>query len=102
MEKKCGIFVVKRLHFSNFLDFIWTWTLHLKILLDCGWTCTEFLKIRTGSGSQNMTVRSSLVRRLLLGYTMNQSSFYIYCRAALSLRGTVRESSRHGVWESLH
>jgi len=29
MEKKCGIFIVKRLHFSAFLDFIWTWTLHL-------------------------------------------------------------------------
>jgi len=26
---------------------------------------------------------------------MNQSSLYIYCRAALSLRGTVGESSRH-------
>jgi len=30
MEKKCGIFLVKRLHFSNCLDFIWTWTLHFK------------------------------------------------------------------------
>ena len=30
MEEKCGIFVVKRLHFSNILDYIWTWTLHLK------------------------------------------------------------------------
>jgi len=37
----------------------------------------------------------------LLGNTKNQSSLYIYCRAALSLRGTVGESSRHGVWESL-
>jgi len=31
MEKKCGIFLVKGLHFSTFLDLIWTWTLHLKI-----------------------------------------------------------------------
>ena len=46
MEKKCGIFVVKRIHFSNFLDFIWTWTLHLENFSDCGWTWTEFLKIR--------------------------------------------------------
>jgi len=30
MQKKCGIFVVKRLHFKNILDFIWSWTLHLK------------------------------------------------------------------------
>jgi len=30
MEKKCGIFVVKMLHFSKFLDLIWTWTLCLK------------------------------------------------------------------------
>ena len=26
---------MKRLHFSNILDVIWTWTLHLKIFLDC-------------------------------------------------------------------
>ena len=26
---------MKKLHFSNILDFIWTWTLHLKNLLDC-------------------------------------------------------------------
>jgi len=32
MGKKWGIFVVKRLHFSNFLDFSWTWTLHLQNL----------------------------------------------------------------------
>jgi len=61
MEKKWSIFVVQRLHFSNILDLIWTWTSHLKNILDCGWTWTEFLKIRTGSGSQIMTVRSSLL-----------------------------------------
>ena len=53
---------MKRLPFANILDFIWTWTLHSKNILDCGWTWTEFLKIRTGSGLQNMTVHSSLVR----------------------------------------
>jgi len=58
--KKCGIFVVKRLHFSNFLDIIWTETSHLKKILDFGWTWTEFQKIWTGSGSQNVTIRSSL------------------------------------------
>jgi len=42
MEKKCGIFVVKMLHFSKFLDFIWTWTLCLKKRLDYGGTWTEF------------------------------------------------------------
>jgi len=42
MEKKCGIFVVKRLHFLNILDFIWAWTLRLKKILDYGWTWTEF------------------------------------------------------------
>ena len=31
MEKKCDIFVVKKMHFSSFLGFIWTWTLRLKI-----------------------------------------------------------------------
>ena len=51
---------MKRMHFSNFLDFIWNWTLHLKNFSDCGWNWTEFLKIKTGSGSQNMTIRSSL------------------------------------------
>ena len=55
--KEMRHFVVKRLHFSNILDF--TWTLHLKNILDCGWTGTEFFKIRTGS--KNMTVRSSLI-----------------------------------------
>jgi len=30
MEKKCSIFVVKWLHFSNFMDLIWTWTVPLK------------------------------------------------------------------------
>jgi len=38
MQKKYGIFVVKKLHFSNILDFIWNWTLHLKKFLYCGWT----------------------------------------------------------------
>jgi len=38
---------------------------------------------------------------VLVRNTNNQSPLYIYCRAALSLRGTVEESSRHGVWESL-
>jgi len=42
MEKKCGIFVVKRLHFFIILSFMWTWTLHLNKFLDCGWTWTEF------------------------------------------------------------
>jgi len=99
MEKKWGIFVV---HFFNFLD-----SFGLEKFLDCGWTWTEFKKIRTGSGSQNMVVRSSLARRSLLGITKNQFSLYIHFRAALSLRGTVGESSRHctvprhGVWKSL-
>jgi len=31
MEKNSGVFVVKKLHFVHFWDFIWTWTLHLKI-----------------------------------------------------------------------
>ena len=61
MGKNWGIFVVKRLHFSNFLDFIWIVTLHLQNLLGCGWIWTEFYKIRTGPGSQNMAVRSSLM-----------------------------------------
>ena len=52
---------MERLHFSIFLDLIWTWTLHLKNLLVCGWSWTEFKKIRTGSGSQNITVCSSLL-----------------------------------------
>jgi len=31
--------------FQIFLDFIWTWTSHLKNFSDCGRTWTEFLKI---------------------------------------------------------
>ena len=42
MEKKRVVVVVKRLDFSKFLDFIWTWTLHLKNRLECSWTWTEF------------------------------------------------------------
>jgi len=61
MEKNCVIFVIKKLYFVSFLDFIWTWTFNLKKSLDCGWTWTEFWKFRTESGSQNMTVRSSLL-----------------------------------------
>ena len=57
MKKKRAFFVVKRMHFSKFLDFICTWSLPLKNLLDCGWTWIEFKKIMTGSGTQNMTVR---------------------------------------------
>jgi len=61
----------------------------------------SFKKNRTGSGLQNMIVRSSLAHGSLLSNTMNQSSLYSYCRAALSLRGMVGKSLRHGVWESL-
>ena len=43
-----------------------TWTLQLKKFLDCDWTWTEFSKIRTGFGSQNMTVRSYLLVRTRL------------------------------------
>jgi len=60
MENKFAIFVAKRLHFSNILHYIWT--LRLKKILDCVWIWTEFKKIRTGSRSQNMTVRSSLIQ----------------------------------------
>ena len=42
-KNRCNI-VAKRLHFSNILDFVWTWAPHLKNILDCGWTWTEFLK----------------------------------------------------------
>jgi len=84
MEKKWGIFVVKRLHFSNFLD-----SVGLEKFLDCGWTRTEFLKIRTGSGLQNMIVRSSLARRSLLGNTKNQ----------FLLLFTVVQHCRFAVWE---
>jgi len=61
MEKNCVIFVIKKMFMFNFLDFIWTWILNFLNLLDYDWTWTEFQKFRTGSGSQNMTVRSSLV-----------------------------------------
>jgi len=47
----------------KFLDFVSTLTLHLKNTLDCGWTWTNFKKIGSGSGSQNMTVRSSLLAK---------------------------------------
>jgi len=59
--KEMRHFCLKRLQFSRFLDYISTWTLHLKIFLGCGWTWTEFFKIWTGSRSENMTIRSSLV-----------------------------------------
>jgi len=37
MEKKCDILVVKRPHFSNFLDVNFT----VEKILDCDWTWTE-------------------------------------------------------------
>jgi len=46
--------------FFNFLDYIWIWILNFLNFLDYGWIWTEFKKFRTGSGSQNVTVRSSL------------------------------------------
>jgi len=61
MEKKCRIFVVKRLHLKNFFGLHLDLDFTFKTILDCGWTWTEFIKIRTGSGWQNMTVRSSLL-----------------------------------------
>jgi len=42
METNCVIFVIEKLYFVNFLDFIWTWTFNFKKCLDCGWTSTEF------------------------------------------------------------
>jgi len=47
------MFVIKKLYFINFLDFIWTWILNFLSFLDYGWTWTEILKFRTGSVSQN-------------------------------------------------
>jgi len=55
-RKEMQHFCCEKAEFPNILNFIWTWTLHLKKILDCDWTWTEFFKIRTGSGSQNMTV----------------------------------------------
>ena len=57
MEKNCVIFVIEKLYFVNFLDLDF---LFQKNSLNCGWIWTEFWKFRTGSGSQKMTVRSSL------------------------------------------
>jgi len=42
MENNCVIFVIKKLFFVNFLDFIWTSILNLLNLLEYGWTWTEF------------------------------------------------------------
>jgi len=58
--KEMRHFCCEKAAFFKFLDFIWTWTLLLETFLDRGWTWTEFEKIWTGSGSRNMTVRSSL------------------------------------------
>jgi len=30
MEKMCVIFVIKKLYFVNFMDFIWNWTFNFK------------------------------------------------------------------------
>jgi len=46
----CGIFVVIKLYFVNFLVFIWTLTSYLKKNLEYSWTWTEFKKFRIGSG----------------------------------------------------
>jgi len=41
VEKKCVIFVIKKLYFVNFLDFAWTWTFNFKknfvVWLDLDW-----------------------------------------------------------------
>jgi len=38
MEKNYVIFVIKKLYFVNFLDFIWTWTFTFKKSLVGDWT----------------------------------------------------------------
>jgi len=43
------------------LDFIWIRFLIYQKFLDYGWTWTEFYKLRTGYGSQNMSVYSYLI-----------------------------------------
>jgi len=62
--------------FFKFLGFIWTWTLHLKNILDCGWTWPEFYKFWTGSGSQNMIIRSPLV--LCSGFNLDSILFFTF------------------------
>ena len=61
MEKNCDVFVIKKQYFVNISDIIWNWILNFLTFLDYGWTWTEFQKFRTGSGLQNLTVRSPLI-----------------------------------------
>ena len=44
IDKNCAIFVITKLYFAKFLEFIWTWILNFLKILDYGWTWTEFLK----------------------------------------------------------
>ena len=71
MEKKCGISVVKRLPFLNFWDLIWSWT----YIWNKFWTVVglglSFKKVRTGS--QSLTVRSSLLLGALLQWMRDRT-----------------------------
>jgi len=61
MQRNTAFLLFKRLHSLNILDFIWIWTIHLKKF----WTVVGLrpsLKNKSGTGSQNLTVRSSLTR----------------------------------------
>ena len=42
MDKNCDIFVIKKLHFVNILDLIWTWISDLLTCLDYGWIGLSF------------------------------------------------------------
>jgi len=60
MEMNSVIFFIKNLYFVKILDFIWTWILNLLNFFG-QWLDLDGEKFGTGSGSQNMTFRSSLV-----------------------------------------
>jgi len=92
MEKNCDVFVINKLYFVNILDFISTWILNFFTFLDYGWTWTHFEIFSTGPGSQNLTVRSSMIRTTV-GNThrfANSDDFAKLSSSSLSERNSIQ------------
>jgi len=98
-------------HAGRITDVAGSWHSDLSAIIsatsyEADWTLSD-TAIAFWNVSFLLTVALPLGNLVLVRNANNQSSLYIYCRAALSLRGTVEESSRHGtvprhgIWESL-
>jgi len=100
--KEMGHFCCEKTAFFQFSGFSWTWKI-FGLWLDSDWVLKNQDWIWIAKYDRPLIFGPQIVAR------QHQKSIFafIYCRAALSLRGMGGESSqhgtvpRHGVWESL-